>query len=76
MTARDVLNRIKWKDDGLAHVEIWYTHRGAPKDTMIISGEIIIDLGRSFFNTGEASIPYHRIQKIVYKDEIIFQRTD
>ena len=72
---RDVLNELKWhKKYRLENAEIWYVHRGAPNDTMIISGDDIIKLERSFMKTSTAMIPYHRIFKIVYENKIIFER--
>ena len=70
---RDVLNEIKWTKD-LKRVEIWIRHRGAPHDTLIISGKDIVNIGRSFLETTTAMIPYHRILRIIYADEIVFQR--
>ena len=72
---KEILNKLKWKqgcDLGLA--EIWYIHRGAPNDTKIIPGKDVIKLEKSFMQTTDAMVPYHRIFKIVYKDKIIFQR--
>jgi uncharacterized protein (UPF0248 family) len=70
---RDILNEIKWTKD-LEKVEIWYVHRGAPNDTKILSGKDIVTIGKSFFDTANASIPYHRIFKIVYEEKIVFKR--
>jgi uncharacterized protein (UPF0248 family) len=72
---REILNELKWRDDrDLSKAEIWYVHRGAPNDTMIISGGEIITLERSFMVLEEASIPYHRIFKIFYDGNEIFKR--
>jgi len=49
-------------------------HRGAPGDVMTISGSDILELGRGFFETGEATIPYHRISKIEYRGEVVFEK--
>ncbi|MFW6121340.1 MAG: DUF504 domain-containing protein [Petrotogales bacterium] len=70
---RDILNEIKWTKD-LGKAEIWYIHRGAPNDTKIISGQDIVNIGKSFFDTATASIPYHRVFKIIYEGEIVFER--
>jgi uncharacterized protein (UPF0248 family) len=40
----------------------------------MISGDEITGIGRSFLETTTASIPYHRIIKILYRDEVIFNR--
>ena len=70
---RDILNELKWRADReLGEAEITYVHRGAPGNLMTVSGADINSLDRSFFTTGEATIPYHRIIRIRYKGETIF----
>ena len=70
---RNLLNEIKWTKD-LCKVELWYVHRGAPNDTKILSGKDIVRIEKSSLDTTTATIPYHRIFKIVYDGEIIFER--
>lgn len=70
---RDILNKMKWTRD-FQKVTIWYVHRGALQNTKMISGAEIIRIGRSFLETTTATIPYHRIIKVLYGDEIIFDR--
>ena len=72
---REILNEMKWTKD-LKKVTIWYIHRGALHDMKCISGSDIIDIGRSFLETTTASIPYHRIIKILYENDIVFDRLD
>ena len=72
---RIILNELKWREEyTIEKAEIWYVHRGAPNNTMIISGDDILDLQKSFMKTTSAMIPYHRIYKIRYKDKTIFER--
>jgi len=72
---RDILNEIKWRSNyDFNKVEIWYTHRGAPNDTKIITGREIKSIGKTFIETVDAVIPHHRIFKIVYNGEILFIR--
>jgi uncharacterized protein (UPF0248 family) len=70
---RNLLNEIKWTKD-LQKIEIWYLHRGAPHDTKVIAGNEIVSLGRSFLETTSATIPYHRIIKVLYEGETLFDR--
>jgi uncharacterized protein (UPF0248 family) len=70
---RDILNKIKWTKN-LEKAEIWYLHRGAPEDMKKITGKEILHIGKSFLQTRTASIPFHRILKIVYEDTIMFKR--
>jgi len=70
---RDILNEIKWTRD-LEKAEIWYVHRGAPNNTRILYGKDIVKIEKSFVDTHTASIPFHRIFKIIYEDEILFER--
>jgi uncharacterized protein (UPF0248 family) len=72
---RDILNEIKWTMD-VHGLEIWYIHRGAVNNTKIIMGDEIINIGRSFLETTSATIPYHRITKILYNGKIVFDRID
>jgi uncharacterized protein (UPF0248 family) len=72
---REVLNRLKWTDgESLDEAVVWYVHRGAPGDLMSISGSEIISLGPGFFEKADASIPYHRIVRIEYRGETIFEK--
>ena len=72
---KEILNKLKWDEDfDFDSAEIWYVHRGAPNDTMIVYGKDIAKLDSSFMNTIDGMIPYHRIFKIVYDKKIIFQR--
>lgn len=74
---REILNELRWRDDrDISKTEIWYVHRGAPNDTMIVSGEGIVELEHSFMVLGDASIPYHRIFKIIYDGDVIFERRE
>jgi uncharacterized protein (UPF0248 family) len=70
---RDVLNKIKWTKD-LKKVTVWYVHRGAPHNMKMISGDEIVVIGRSFLETADTSIPYHRIIKVLYGNEVMFDR--
>lgn len=73
---RDVLNRLKWTEgESLDDATIWYVHRGAPGDLMVIKGSSIRSLDPGFFETDEAMIPYHRIVKIEQRGRILFFRT-
>lgn len=72
---REVLNRLKWTEgESLDDAIIWYIHRGAPGDIMRITGNRITNLGRGFFETDEATIPYHRILRIEYKGKSVFEK--
>jgi uncharacterized protein (UPF0248 family) len=72
---RLLLNELKWREKfNLEKAEIWYIHRGAPNDTMIINGNDLLDLQKSFMKTTSAMIPYHRIFKIIYDGKTIFER--
>lgn len=72
---REVLNRLRWTDgESLDDAIIWYIHRGAPRDVLRIQGSRITKLGRGFFETDEASIPYHRILRIDYRGKMLFLR--
>lgn len=72
---REVLNRLRWTEgESLREAVVWYVHRGAPGNVKKIAGASIISLGRGFFDTDEATIPYHRILRIDYRGRILFEK--
>jgi len=73
---REVLNELKWKHHALGEAEITYIHRGAPGDVLTIKGECIANLGRSFFETADATVPYHRIIRIKWNGELLFGKEE
>ena len=74
---REVLNRIRWSEEGgLAKTTVWYVHRGAPGDVAKADGSKIKLLGSLFFETAEASIPYHRVLRIDCDGRTVFRRDD
>lgn len=74
---RDVLNRLKWTEgENLSEATVWYIHRGAPGDNLKISGSRIVSLGSLFFETDEATIPYHRILRIEYRGEALYEKDE
>lgn len=76
-TARELLNEYKWRSEfDFLQISITYIHRGAPDDTITITAEEIQQLGRSFFSTTSAEIPYHRIIRIDYKNKPVWIRDE
>jgi uncharacterized protein (UPF0248 family) len=74
---RDIFNEIKWRFD-LAKCKIYYIHRGAPGDVKIVEGSTIKNIERSFLvlegDFEDVYIPYHRIFRIEFDNEIIFEK--
>jgi len=76
ITARDILNRLKWKEgESLGDAVIYYVHRGAPGDSRAVSGSAVLKLDKFCFelNTGSC-IPYHRVYRITYRGHNVFER--
>jgi uncharacterized protein (UPF0248 family) len=74
---RLILNEIKWRFD-LNRCKVYYIHRGAPGDVKMIEGSIIKNIERGFLVlegvVEEVYIPHHRIIRIEYDAQIIFER--
>lgn len=70
---KEILNEIKWTKD-INKVQLWYVHRGAINDARILSGKDIVRIEKSSLDTITATIPYHRVFKIVYDGKIVFER--
>lgn len=80
MGPRDILNKLKWHPNfDLNKAKITITHRGAPRDKLVISGEDIIDLGSGFMQVKrknkKVEIPYHRILKIETPEKTLWEET-
>jgi uncharacterized protein (UPF0248 family) len=74
-SAREVLNELRWREGrDPAQATVWYLHRGVPSGIAAIRASEIRDLGRSFFSTPQATIPYYKVIRITYEGEILFQR--
>ena len=73
--ARDVLNEIKWTESReLKEVEITYIHRGVPDDAKTIPGTAVRQVGRNYHELDDSSIPYHRIIKILYLGDVVYEK--
>lgn len=86
MFPRDILNKIRWTGNpGLEKIEVYYIHRGSAGNLKMIEGHQIKDLERSHFVIGRGigfgtvtttSIPYHRIEKIMLDEMVIYDRNE
>jgi len=79
MKIGEILNKVKWDERmDFDELEVVYLHRGAPDDLKRISGREIVHIGTSFLSLslkGEGvEIPHHRIVKILYEGEVLFER--
>lgn len=75
---RELLNEIKWTAD-LSRCVICYISRGSPGDVELVNGGRILKIDRGFMTlTGsgaeDAYIPYHRIVRIKYDNDVVFER--
>jgi len=75
---RDIFNEIKWRFD-LAKCRIYHIYRGAPGNIKVVDGGMIKSIDTSFLVLQgileDVYIPYHRITRIEYNNQIIFDRT-
>lgn len=75
-TPREILLEMWWREDrDFKKVDIHYVHRGVPGDMKVINGKDVRKLNKYYFEAFTTlCIPYHRIRKIVYDGEVIFDR--
>jgi len=68
---RNIFNKMTWdKREHAKNYLIYFTHRGVPGDTRMISAGLITKVGPSWFTyataeSDETLIPFHRVKKIV-----------
>jgi len=72
--AKNILNMIIWHPEmETKKCRITYVHRGMPGNLKTIEGILIDKLEQGFLMLKDgAQIPYHRIVRIEYKNEIIY----
>ncbi|HKZ89332.1 MAG TPA: RNA repair domain-containing protein [Thermoplasmata archaeon] len=76
-TAREVLNRLKWeRGSDLSRAEIWVRDRAHPEGSRVLHGGEIVDLGRRYFSTTTATIPFYKITRIVHDGTVLFERRE
>lgn len=76
---REILLEIKYRGEySLDNVTIYYVNRGSPDNLASKKGADISELGHyyiEFYDLPQSAyIPYHRIRKITYNEEVIFRR--
>jgi len=74
-TAREVLLELKWReglDLGRAVVQI--VDRNRSEGSRVLPGSEITSLGRRYFSTAAATIPFYKILRITYAGDVLFER--
>ena len=73
---RDILNQMKWHEGfNIKDIEIEYRDRIESR-SITLSGSEIEDWDKSFIYTNKGgAIPFHRVEMITHKGEIIYQHT-
>lgn len=74
-TAREVLNALRWRGDrDLGKATIEYADRTRRAGVRVLRGGEIVDLERRYFTTATARLPYYKVLRITYGDEVLFER--
>ncbi len=74
-TAREVLNALRWRGDrDLRDARIECADRSRREGGRIIEGSAIVDLERRYFTTARTRLPYYKVLRITYGDEVLFER--
>ncbi|AGB05378.1 hypothetical protein AciM339_1525 [Aciduliprofundum sp. MAR08-339] len=72
---RKTLNEYKWRRDrDFNLIEVHYIDRLSSRGYSILHGSDIVDMGDKFIFTKNGMIPYHRVIRILYDGQIIFER--
>jgi len=72
--AREVLNELRWREGrDLAKAVIFVRGRSAA-DVKAIGGDEVTELGHRYFSTTTATIPYYKIIRVTYGNEVVFER--
>ncbi len=75
---KEVLNELKWCGYDLSKVEIYFINRGSPDGFNTVKGNKILRIEGAFVILTsipfETWIPFHRIRKITYDNQTVFER--
>jgi uncharacterized protein (UPF0248 family) len=72
---RDVLNELRWHPDrDPSKARIIYEHRGSAEGFTVVTGDEVEDVGPSSFTVRGGTIPYYKVFRITYEDEVLFER--
>lgn len=75
MTIREILNELRWRGDrDFSRLLIRYIHRGAANNKKELRGEDIKGIKRSYIETEDALIPYHRVIEILYNGKVVYKK--
>jgi len=74
--AKNILNMILWHPEmEIGHTKISYIHRGASGNIKTIQGSLIDKIENGFLVLNdETQIPFHRLIRIEYEDELIWKK--
>lgn len=76
-TARETLNELKWRKGlDMSRAEIWVADRTRPEGGRTLSGAEIVSVGRRYFTTAHATIPFYKVLRIAYGDRVLFERPE
>jgi uncharacterized protein (UPF0248 family) len=71
---RELLNQMKWHSKyNFDHIEIWFVSRGSPGTLDSVRGSEIVGLEPRAMQTAHKWIPYHRVVRIDYAGQTIFE---
>ncbi len=73
-TIRELLNYFKWNpEEDINEVKIEFIDR--PRGIREIGGESVKEIGHKFiYLDDETPLPYHRIVRITYRDEVWWEK--
>ena len=75
----EMLHRYRYDPSfEFGRVQICYTHRGAPGNRACVSGDRVTHLANTYMEVetgkGTATIPYHRIEEILYDGRVEWKK--
>ena len=73
---REILLEYWWRTDkDFSEIQIYIIHRGAKGDIRVIKGSEVVKISREGIFLSNCQIPFHRVIKICYKDQTLYEKT-
>lgn len=60
----------------MTRATLWVADRTRPEGARVLSGSEIVDLGRRYFRTERATIPFYKILRIEFEGRVLFERPE
>ncbi len=76
-SVREVLNELRWHPGrDASEARVFYRDRASEKGFVVIRADEMNELGPSSFTHRGSTIPYYKVFRVTYREEVLFEREE